>query len=68
MSKSPIASGWKAFLKDESGQELAEFALVLSALSLIGMAAFALLSTVANGQMNAQQSSLNNAAVNADTI
>jgi Flp pilus assembly pilin Flp len=68
MSKSLIASGWRAFLRDESGQELAEFALVLTAFSILAMGAFAIISAIASGQMNAQQSSLDNAAVNADTI
>ncbi len=68
MTKSLTASGWIAFLRDEGGQELAEFALVLSAFSIIAMVAFALIASVANGQMNTQQNSLNNAAVNADSI
>ncbi len=68
MTKCLTASGWIAFLKDEGGQELAEFAIVLSAFSIIAMVAFALISSVANGQMNTQQNSLNNAAVNADSI
>ena len=68
MSKSLIVSGWIAFLRDEGGQELAEFAIILSAFSIIAMAAFAFLATAANGQMNTQQNSLNNAAVNADSI
>ena len=68
MSKSRIALGWIAFLRDESGQELAEFAIVLSAFSILAMGAFALISALASGQLNAQQNSLNNAAVNADSI
>jgi len=68
MSKSLIASGWRAFLKDEGGQELAEFALVLSAFSILAMGAFAIISAIASGQLNSQQTSLNNAAVNADTL
>jgi Flp pilus assembly protein TadG len=68
MSKSLIASGWRAFLRDEGGQELAEFALVLTAFSILAMGAFAIISAIASGQMNAQQSSLDNAAVNAETI
>ena len=32
------------------------------------MGAFAIISAIASGQMNAQQSSLDNAAVNAETI
>ncbi|HMD01877.1 MAG TPA: hypothetical protein VKG44_02815 [Candidatus Baltobacteraceae bacterium] len=52
------------FLKDESGQELAEFALILSAFSVIAMVSFAFLASTANLQMNAQQNSVNNAAVN----
>jgi hypothetical protein len=68
MSKSLIASGWRAFLRDESGQELAEFALVLTAFSILAMGAFAIISAIASGQMNAQQSSLDNSAVNAETI
>jgi len=68
MSKSLIASGWRAFLKDEGGQELAEFALVLTAFSILAMGAFAIISAIASGQLNSQQSSLDNAAVNAETI
>jgi Flp pilus assembly pilin Flp len=68
MTKDLIATGWRAFLSDESGQELAEFALILSAFSILAMGAFAIISAIASGQLNAQQSSLNNAAVNADTI
>ena len=68
MSKSLIASGWRAFLKDEGGQELAEFELVLTAFSILAMGAFAIISAIASGQLNSQQSSLDNAAVNAETI
>ncbi len=68
MTKDLIAAGWRAFLSDESGQELAEFALVLSAFSILAMGAFFIISAIANNQLNTQQTSLNNAAVNADTI
>jgi Flp pilus assembly protein TadG len=68
MTKDLIAAGWREFLSDESGQELAEFALILSVFSILAMGAFAFISALASNQLNAQQSSLNNAAVNADTI
>ena len=68
MSKTLSTSGWRAFLKDDGGQELAEFALVLSAFSIIAMVSFALIAAVANGQINMSQSNLSNAAVNAETL
>jgi hypothetical protein len=68
LSNTLSASAWNAFLSDDGGQELAEFALVLSAFSIIAMVCFALISTMANGTLNTQQNSLNNAAVNADSL
>ncbi len=58
----------KGFLMDEGGQELAEFALVLSVFSIIAMVGFALIAAVANGALNSQQSSLSSSSIHADTL
>ncbi len=58
----------KGFLMDEGGQELAEFALVLSVFSIIAMVGFALIAAVANSALNTQQSSLSSSSIHADTL
>ncbi len=54
----------RSFLLDESGQEIAEFALILSVFSIIAITGFALVATVTSQTVSAQQTSLTNAAVN----
>ncbi len=53
-----------SFFRDDSGQEIAEFALILSVFSLIALTGFSILATISSASMAAQQTNLSNAALN----
>jgi Flp pilus assembly pilin Flp len=54
----------RSLLLDESGQEIAEFALILSVFSIVAITGFAILATITSTSVNTQQSSLSNASLN----
>jgi Flp pilus assembly pilin Flp len=64
MFDSGFASRVLAFSIDERGQEIAEFALILSVFSIIAITGFALLATITSTSVTAQQTSLSNASLN----
>jgi Flp pilus assembly pilin Flp len=53
-----------SLLLDESGQEIAEFALILSVFSIVAITGFAILATITSTTVTTQQSSLSNSALN----
>lgn len=53
-----------AFLRDDCGSELTEYALVLSLFALIGLVAAQVLATTANTQVENNQTNYTNAFVN----
>jgi len=59
-----FALGMRSLLLDESGQEIAEFALILSVFSIVAITGFAILATITSTSVNTQQSSLSNASLN----
>jgi len=52
------------FLRDECGSELAEYALVMTAFTLLGIAAVKLLGSTANAQVETDENSYTNSFVN----
>ncbi len=50
---------WKAFWSDESGQDLAEYALLIALIALVVIAAVTLLGTNIQGVFNAIAGKLN---------
>ena len=64
MFDSGLAHRVRSFLFDENGQEIAEFALILSVFSLIAITGFAILATITSTSVTAQQTSLSNASLN----
>lgn len=59
-----FAHRMRSLVLDESGQEIAEFALILSVFSIVAITGFAILATITNASVNTQQSSLTNATLN----
>jgi Flp pilus assembly pilin Flp len=52
------------FLRDESGSELAEYALVMTAFTLLSIAAVKLLGTTANARVETDETNYTNSFVN----
>jgi Flp pilus assembly pilin Flp len=59
-----FAHRMRSLVLDESGQEIAEFALILSVFSIVAITGFAILATITSASVNTQQSSLTNASLN----
>jgi len=64
LAMSRIASSVRALWRDESGQEIAEFALILSVFSVLAITGFAILATITSTSVTTQQTNLTNSSVN----
>jgi len=51
------------FLRDESGAELAEYALVMTAFTLIGLATIQLMGSTANNRVETDETNYSNAFI-----
>ena len=56
----------KNFVKDENGQGLAEYALILALIAIVVIAALKLLGTAVDSKLDIISSELNSAGVDAD--
>ena len=64
MFDSGLTHRLRSFAFDEGGQEIAEFALILSVFSLVAITGFAILATISGTTAATQQNNLTNAALN----
>jgi Flp pilus assembly pilin Flp len=53
----------RSFLTDDSGSEIAEFALILTVFSMVAISGFVLAATITSASVNTQETNLTNSAV-----